>query len=77
MPPPPRVDRYAYWLDPPPEPSPRLQWWLTRVNAGWRPNRRIRMMGYDESAGWFGVYLWEWTNVLCPRLAEVQAESQR
>jgi hypothetical protein len=70
--PPPRVDRYVYWLDQPPEPSTRLQWWLDRITAGWRPNRRIRAMGYDESADWFGIYIWEWTNVLWPRLAEVQ-----
>ena len=62
---PPRVDRYEYWGDPPPVPSPRLAWWLDRiVDEGWKPNRRISGEGYDGTAEFFGVYLWEWLNVL-------------
>jgi hypothetical protein len=62
-------DRYLYWMDPPPERSDRCAEWVERIEAGWRRNRRIGMMGYDESAQFFGVYMWEWLNVLYPLLA--------
>jgi hypothetical protein len=47
-----------------------LAWWLERINGEeqWRPNRRVRLMGYDEKAEWFGVYLWEYLEVLAPLL---------
>jgi hypothetical protein len=69
-----RVDRYDYWLEPPPEPSPKLAEWVSKIDRGWRPNRRIRTMGYDESAEFYGVYIWEYLNVISPLIAE-QAES--
>ena len=34
------------------------------IKAGWKPNRRISGMGYDDSAHFFGVYVWEYINVL-------------
>lgn len=39
---------------------------------GWRPNRRIRQMCYDCSAEFYGVWLWEYLNVLAPLLQEVK-----
>lgn len=64
-----RVDRYDYWSEPPPVPSPRLTWWLDRIiDEGWTPNRRLAGMGYDESAEFHGVYMWEWLHVLYPAL---------
>jgi hypothetical protein len=57
-----------YWLEPPPESSPRLSHWLAKVAAGWQPNRRISGMGYYEAAEWYGVYIWEWLNVLRPAI---------
>ena len=65
----PRVDRYAYWTERPPEPSPRLASWIDKINAGWRPNRRINSLGYDSSAEFYGVYLWEYLNVIYPMLS--------
>jgi hypothetical protein len=66
-------DVYEYWNQAPPEPSARLVYWEQQVEAGWRPNRRIRSFGYAESAEWFGVYVWEWRNVLWP-LIEKKSE---
>jgi hypothetical protein len=67
---PPRVrDHYEFWSNPPPEPSPRLLYWKARIAAGWRPGRFIRRMGYDESAEYYGVWIWEYTQVLRPLLA--------
>lgn len=66
---PPRVsNHYDFWVYPPPEVSERCLWWQARIRGGWRRNRRIGMMGYDESAEWFGVYIWEYLNVLYPML---------
>lgn len=66
---PPRVDdHYRYWGSPPPEPSERCRYWLRQIERGWRPNRRIATEGYDAAAHWYGVYLWEYLNVLCPAL---------
>jgi hypothetical protein len=68
---PPRVpDVYAFWGDPPPTRSARCDYWLRQIEAGWLPNRRLRMECYDCSAAWFGVYLWEYLNVLVPAIAE-------
>ena len=62
---PPRVDNVErYCGDPPPEPSPRLLWWQQRFRDGFSPNKRVRTMGYYESAEWCGVYIWEYINVL-------------
>jgi hypothetical protein len=64
---PPRVtDATEFWQSPPPEPSPRLVYWQARIEAGWMPNKRIRAMGYHEAAEFFGVYIWEYLNVLAP-----------
>lgn len=70
MKPPAVSNPYLYWGDPPPTPSPRLVWWLERIRQGWSPNRRIGGMGYDESAHWYGVYIWEWQNAIRPALEE-------
>ena len=61
-------DRYAYWMEPPPEISARCQWWMARIEAGWYPNNRIRTFGYDEAAVFYGVYIWEFLNVIAPLL---------
>jgi hypothetical protein len=64
---PPAVDdRYRYWAQPPSVPSPRCEYWLQRIEQGWRPNRRIRGMGYDEAAEWYGVYIWEYLHKIAP-----------
>lgn len=57
-----------YWSDPPPFPSPRLVRWIVKIENGWRPNARIRGMGYHEASEFFGVYIWEYFNVLLPLL---------
>ena len=75
---PPRVgDRYAFWSHPPPERSARCAWWVRRIEGGWRRNRRISGMGYDEASEHFGVYVWEYTNVLAPLLATLEDKEGR
>jgi len=65
---PPRVDipDVGYTDAPPGEVSPRCAWWLERFAAGWRPNRRIRAMGYEEATHWYGVYTSEYFDKLRP-----------
>lgn len=63
--PPPAVDDiYRYWADPPPDLSPRCRYWHARLRNGFAPNRRVRAMGYDEASRWYGVYVWEYLNIL-------------
>lgn len=65
-----RVDNVEeYWGDKPPRPSHRCVYWLLRFKAGWAPNRRIRSFGYYASAEWYGVWIWEYLNVLAPIIA--------
>lgn len=70
---PPRVtNSYDYWSDKPPEQSDRCTFWLHAIqNLGWRPNRRISGEGYDTSAHWYGIYLWEYLHVIFPILTEL------
>lgn len=64
---PPRVDDiYRYWGDPPPELSERCQYWVRQIAKGWFPNRRIRAECRDCSAEWYGIYIWEYINVIYP-----------
>lgn len=68
---PPRVgDIYLYWTVVPPEVSRRCIWWLNRINNGWRPNSRIMGMGYADSSRYYGVYVWEYINILQPHIDE-------
>lgn len=59
---------YEYWMEPPPEPSPSLEKWKSRIKGGWRPNRRIQGMGYEEASHFFKIYYWEYLNVIAPLL---------
>jgi hypothetical protein len=64
---PPRVDNVeAFWHRAPPERSARCSYWEDRIYEGWSPSKRVRAMGYYEAADFFGVYIWEWLNVLLP-----------
>lgn len=63
-----KLDATEYWTSPPPQPSPRLVLWLARIAAGWRPNANISTLNYHDSADWYGVYIWEWLNVLLPAM---------
>ncbi len=72
---PPRVgDNEEHWMTPPPERSARCQFWVDRINAGWRPNKRINKMGYYESSDYYGVYIWEYINVLSPLLLATRSQ---
>ena len=73
---PPRVDIWAFQERAPPAPSARMLWWQDRIRAGWRRNRRISAMAYTEAAEHFGVYLWEWLNVLSPMLLLLEADGE-
>lgn len=60
-----RVDDIeAYWTEAPPEESSRCRMWRERIATGWRPNKRVSKMGYYESAAFYGVYIWEYINVI-------------
>lgn len=62
------IDVMAYWIDPPPVPTPRLLAWVRKIESGWRPNRRIRQMGYHTASEFYGLYIWEYLNVILPAL---------
>lgn len=67
---PPQVaDEQAYWTSPPPEPSARCLYWREQIANGWHPNRRVSMMGYHEATNFYGVYIWEYINVISPLVA--------
>lgn len=57
-----------YWTNPPPKPSNNLNLWITKIEKGWKPNRRIRKLGYYQAALFFKVYIWEYLNILFPKL---------
>lgn len=68
----------VYWSTPPPALSPRVQYWLKRLaDDQWRPNKYLRAQGYYGAAAWLGVYIWEWTNLLRPLLAELEENNWR
>lgn len=69
--PPPVQGHCQYWQDPPPAPSPRCEYWVRQIQRGWRPNRRIRMEGYYSSAEWYGIYIWEYLNVISPMISQL------
>lgn len=66
----PVADRYEYWSEPPPVLSDRCLWWLDRLNSRQWSTAELdaelpeTCHGYDTSAQLFGVYLWEWSNIL-------------
>ena len=62
----------TYWSSPPPARSARCQWWVDRIQAGWRPNMRMASCGYYEGAELYGVWIWEMLNVLMPLLRAVE-----
>jgi hypothetical protein len=67
-------DITVYWTSAPPEQSERCSHWVQRINEGWRPNKRLRRMGYFEAAMFYRVYIWEYLNVLRPLLEEKESE---
>jgi hypothetical protein len=72
---PPRVhDHYAFWGDPPPELSSRCEYWVRQMERGWAPNRRIRSKDYDSSAEWYGIYIWEYWNIIHPMVRHRRPE---
>lgn len=74
--PPPVEDRYLYWSDPPHAVSLRCLYWARQIDRGWLPNRRIGSYGYDTSAGWYGVYIWEYLNILFPLIQSKEQGAQ-
>jgi len=68
--PPPVEDRYRYWSEPPPALSPRCLWWLGQLNdrrwtvAELNAELPETIHGYDTTAELYGVYIWEWCNIL-------------
>jgi hypothetical protein len=62
----PVADRYLYWLEQPPRLSDRCTYWVRQFEAGFRPNKWVRRESYDSAAEWYGVYIWEYQNVIAP-----------
>jgi hypothetical protein len=72
---PPRVtDIEDWWADPPPVLSDRCWYWMRQIERGWMPNRRISGEGYYGSADWYGVWIWEWLNIIHPLIAVKREE---
>lgn len=73
--PPPVAEVEDYWGSPPPGLSARCWYWMRQIERGWLPNRRISGEGYHSSAIWYGVWIWEWLNIIYPLIgAKREAE---
>lgn len=72
--PPPVRNHYDFWGDPPDERSARCAWWVRQIDRGWRPNRAIESHCYDCSAQWYGIWIWEYVNVIAPKLDELRGD---
>lgn len=68
------IDVYQYASHPPPEPSAGRVKWEARIRAGFRPNRRLRSLGYSGCSEFYRVYVWEYINVLYPLIVELYDE---
>lgn len=72
---PPRVAlSESYWMSPPPQRSARCAYWVHQIERGWLPNRSICRNGYHSSADWYGVYIWEYLNVLAPLITQKRTQ---
>lgn len=67
-------DAEDYWLFAPSKLSARCAYWVRQIERGWLPNRRIARAGYRNSADWYGVYIWEFQNVLDPLIKKVRTQ---
>lgn len=73
--PPPVADVYTYWLDPPPKPSARADYWVRRFNdRTWRPNKYVLRECDQCRAGMLGIYVWEAQHTMAPLFAQYEAE---
>ena len=73
---PPRVSMFeTFWTEPPPEQSARCSHWVDRINAGWRPGKRINL-GYYGNAQYLGVYIWEYLHVISPLLHNIPKQNK-
>lgn len=68
---PPRVE--TDWAPEGTPTSPRCLWWIEKIRGGWKRNRRLKTMGYEEAAAYFGVYNGEYVSILWPLLQELDA----
>jgi hypothetical protein len=69
------MDHDRYWTEPPPEPSPKLKYWVDKFEEGWRPNRRIQRMGRDACSEFYDVYQWEYFHCILPLADAVLAQN--
>ena len=67
-------DAEDYWLFAPSQLSARCAYWVRQIERGWLPNRRIVREGYQYGADWYGVYIWEYLNVLDPLIRQKRAQ---
>lgn len=61
-------DITEYWDDPPPNPSPRCSFWMTKIFRGWRAHRGLMRLDEEKASEFYGVYIWEYVNVIFPML---------
>ncbi len=61
-------DITEYWNEPPPVLSERCIFWVTKIRTGWQRNYVLRKLDLEESSEFFGVYIWEYINILYPML---------
>jgi len=62
----PRVDCYDYRTGD--GRSPRFYYWLGRIRAGWRFPKWVAGAGYCTKAGYLGVTVREWIDLLSPEM---------
>lgn len=67
-------DAEEYWLFAPSQLSARCAYWVRQIERGWLPNRRIVREGYQNGADWYGVYIWEYLNVLDPLVTQKRTQ---
>ena len=65
-------DIQQYWMESPPEISDRCKEWIELINNGWRPNRRVGKMGYYSASTFYGIYIWEYCNIIYQMLYEME-----
>lgn len=61
---------YEYQDKQPPKLSFGCRRTIAKFKNGWKPNRRIRRMGFEEKCELFRIYLWEYHHVVFPLLQQ-------
>lgn len=57
-----------YWDNPPAILSLRCKFWITKIFRGWRANPGLIKLDEEKASEFYGVYIWEYINILFPML---------